>query len=841
MRKGYSSTVIPSSDKSKYLLILFGLIVPLIQAVENDINTELENGVRLQPPSLSRHSGDTAISRPLDALPNIPPKAPGQNGPGVSGGPPGGAPPSAESPAPPSMQEPATGTPPTASVTMGSGIGEAPRTATTETTTRSTTTTSATKIATTTTTAEIETSSAVDEQKSTITKSSQKSGVCIDKHDLCKFWSSIGECEANKEWMADSCALTCGKCNGTTICVDRHRLCSFWASINECESNGPWMLVHCAKSCKACKGNVRFLQDTVGFDETDCNFVQTTEDVSMRRTMSANDVKLSVGQFGCVATLSVPNCKKNLCYHLRYRTFDGSCNNLNSPLLGAAFMPLGRFLEPAYDDKISAPVASINRDRPTAREASRLMLSSNSELTTRWNALFMQWGQWTAHDFAKTTMLNNQQCASCKSERGQCFSVMLSRIDPTFGRFLCLPVARSAPVCGSGLDISREQYNENTAFIDGSQIYGSSNRDQFIFRQGAFMKTNILLGRVFPPVDNNQNIIAGDDRANIFVGLASLHTLFVREHNRIALLLQKINDHWDQDRVFLETRRIIGAVLQKITYEDFLPRLLGSKFNDILGKYKGYNPKVDPSINNEFTGCAFRFGHGMIQEFYPLFNDRFVQVGGIPFNDGMFRSVHIINNGIDPLLRGLMTLPAKMPQRLTSSVTERIFGNSDLGSINIQRGRDHGIPGYTAWRSMCGLPPVRDFNDLNSTMSNPVVIENLKTLYKSVDSIDMYVGCILEDPVKDGMVGPTLACVIGKQFKALRDGDRFFYENKKILAKEQIKQIKRASLSRILCDSGDGMKMVPRNAFNQIRTGDLVSCDQIDSPNFVKGWKNDEF
>lgn len=64
-----------------------------ILAVENDINTELENGVRLQPPSLSRHSGDTAISRPLDALPNIPPKAPGQNGPGVSGGPPGGAPP----------------------------------------------------------------------------------------------------------------------------------------------------------------------------------------------------------------------------------------------------------------------------------------------------------------------------------------------------------------------------------------------------------------------------------------------------------------------------------------------------------------------------------------------------------------------------------------------------------------------------------------------------------------------------------------------------------------------------------------------------------------------------
>lgn len=123
--------------------------------------------------------------------------------------------------------------------------------------------------------------------------------------------------------------------------------------------------------------------------------------------------------------------------------------------------------------------------------------------------------------------------------------------------------------------------------------------------------------------------VAGDSRANEQTALAAIHTAFLREHNRIAEKLQQINSAWSDERVFQETRRIISAIMQQITFNEFLPKILGMEVmekNGLLlerhGYYKGYDPYCDATVSNEFATAAFRFGHTLIRSVFPRMNNR---------------------------------------------------------------------------------------------------------------------------------------------------------------------------------------------------------------------------
>ncbi|VDM92238.1 unnamed protein product, partial [Litomosoides sigmodontis] len=305
----------------------------------------------------------------------------------------------------------------------------------------------------------------------------------------------------------------------------------------------------------------------------------------------------------------------------------------------------------------------------------------------------------------------------------------------------------------------------------------------------------------------------------------------------LASLLKKLNPHWNDDRLFMEARKIVGAEIQAITYREFLPKILGNTFATTIGHYRRYNATIDPTLVNEFNSAAFRFGHGMIQEIYLRLDRHFhnTSLGSFSFVDGTQRSDRLIfGGGIDPILRGMMMLPVKRPQRLTKSITENMFGSTDLGTINIQRGRDHGLPSYTKFRQFCGLSRATTFDDFSREILNPQIRAKLKQLYGTPDKVDLFVGGLLEDPVQRGFVGPTFACIIGPQFQRIRDGDRFYYENPGIFTRAQLSEIRKSSFSRLLCDNGDNISKVPQEAF---RIGQMIPCAQVPQID-LKKWKD---
>uniref|UniRef100_A0A8B9T9L1 Thyroid peroxidase n=1 Tax=Anas platyrhynchos TaxID=8839 RepID=A0A8B9T9L1_ANAPL len=299
--------------------------------------------------------------------------------------------------------------------------------------------------------------------------------------------------------------------------------------------------------------------------------------------------------------------------------------------------------------------------------------------------------------------------------------------------------------------------------------------------------------------------MAGDSRSSEVTSLAAMHTLWLREHNRLARALKAINRHWSAEMVYQEARKIVGALHQIITLRDYIPKIIGpDAFNQYIGLYTGYDPTVNPTVSNIFSTAAFRFGHATIQPIVRRLNAQYLDDPELPnlhLHEVFFSPWRLIKEGgLDPLLRGLLAHSAKLQvqnQLMNEELTEKLFvlsnnGSLDLASLNLQRGRDHGLPGYNDWREFCGLPKLETQTDLNTIITNQKVTEKIMELYHNPSA----------------RTGPLFACIIGKQMKALRDGDRFWWENDNVFTEAQKHELKKHSLSRVICDN-TGISEVP--------------------------------
>ncbi|XP_018025146.1 peroxidasin homolog [Hyalella azteca] len=476
-----------------------------------------------------------------------------------------------------------------------------------------------------------------------------------------------------------------------------------------------------------------------------------------------------------------------------YRTFDGTCNNVRNPLWGSIRRPFTRYIRPFYEDGLDEP-RGAGRPPSTALPSPRMIsvelsqgVSGRPKPLLAITSLVMQFGQFLDHDLTHTPESAVRGTGSALLPLGCCEGGVppshddqqrvpdCRPIDLTGDRFyarlgrVCMRFVRSL-VADTGCRLGpREQLNQVTSYLDGSVLYGTS---QFLANHlrdpGSRGQLRTTLpagsspshGSSCPRQTCNAGLlpeqrchaqttstcfISGDGRANEQPGLTSLHVLFMRVHNAVAAQLASLNPGWSSDRVYQESRRVVGALLQQVVYREFLPVVLGSAPMDHFrlwlqseGYYHGYNETVDPTTPNVFAAAAFRFGHSLV-------DDILMQgpSGNLTLLDSFFKSDVLKKEGTRPsqFLQSLTLESSQDPDEyMVPTLTNNLFGSArfpiglDLYALNVMRGRDHGLAGYNHWRAACGLPTAASFTDLTAFLPRQTV-EKFQRLYKRLQEL----------------------------------------------------------------------------------------------------------
>jgi len=554
-----------------------------------------------------------------------------------------------------------------------------------------------------------------------------------------------------------------------------------------------------------------------------------------------------------------------------WRRVEGNCNNLANPHFGSLNQPMPRLLGAKFDFGMMRIFGEDGTMLPNPRSIS-VALNLPARRSTNHNLLIMQIGQFVDHDHVLTSGVKapdgtNRKCKSCKSWTDPvCMPIPISSADPFFpshsadGTRICLPFTRA--VVAEGKFNTVDPLNFNTAFLDLSTVYASDHcqcDELRMFRHGLMRMAHVHdVPKGLPPtafkgfeecrLKSKKCMHTGDVRSNEHMTLLMIHTIFLREHNRIAQKLHTINKHWDDERIFQESRRINIAQYQHIIYQEYLPALIGfSKAREYglqalaHGYYKDYSEDINPGIVNEFAGAAYRIGHSMIPDAFPKYSNEFHFVGELPLVETFHNPQGFGNpKEFDECIRGLLAtrLPA-LDLHFEDVIKKHLFelkdkphSGEDLLARNIARGREFGFPGYINYVKFCGVKSVIEtWTDLYSLM-DPLVVQYLQRIYKHPNDIDLFVGGMSEYQSPGALVGPTFSCIIANQFVGVKRGDRFWFENEANgLTLPQLDSIRKTSRwSRILCKNMNELSSLPYySTIIPIKSlNPLVNCDQLE-------------
>jgi hypothetical protein len=508
---------------------------------------------------------------------------------------------------------------------------------------------------------------------------------------------------------------------------------------------------------------------------------------------------------------------------------NGVGNNIANPAWGSTGTDLIRLAAAAYTDGIDSP--SLSTDQ-SAREISNILNSQSDPDNTSedigtvdQNSLSdfgYAFGQFMDHDLDNTP------------DGGTSDPITVAAGDPIGPDPLPFTRSQTDPATGTSTTNPAQQITTVTSYFDLSQVYGSTQTvaDALRTYTGGLLKTSP--GNMLPydnttyftqaqitalnmendpqAVPTSQLFAAGDSRANENLELTTLETLFVRNHNLIATELGKEHPGWTDEQLYQEARKLNIAEYQSIVYNEWIPAVLGT---NALSPYTGYKSNVNATISNEFSTVAFRFGHSLvsptiarngsngeaIEDDVPLSVD-FFDPNLLSSTGATDPLTGLVSTDIGPVLAGEADGNGQaMDTMAVSSIRNLLFGNGviggqDLIALDVQRGRDHGIPDYNTLRVDLGLPAVTSFAQITG---NVTVQKELEEAYPGgVNTIDAFEGGLAEDHVPGSDVGPLFQAIMVDQFTRLRDGDRFFYLNENFNADEKAILAQGSTLTKVI-------------------------------------------
>ncbi|XP_059052429.1 peroxidase-like [Achroia grisella] len=537
------------------------------------------------------------------------------------------------------------------------------------------------------------------------------------------------------------------------------------------------------------------------------------------------------------------------------RRIDGSCNNLEHPTRGATHTPFYRVLPAVYDEDFEPRKSKSGKELPLARKLRTHLLSDGRVPSQKFTQLATHFFVFIPADIVSLQDTVNfivwkPYCCLPKGKTDRdCIPSIVPDDDPVF-RFSdirCLNLTRPASFQSTGCiknDTVPERIVTSTPLFDMSNIYG--NLENNLMKKGrkferGLLKYEVENGRVWPPSTKTQVDLCllnqkpaetrchdtPEDGANTVLGINLFTIWFWRYHNMVADILANLNPCWSDDRLFYTARDINIASVMQIFYYEFLPTLLGRKNllrDGVISSSSGfrdlYNSNVLPQLSLEFP-FVLRWAHTIQESNLKFYDKEGHYLRQFPLVNLTLRTGFLaVDDNIDYITQGSFRQPSgKVDYTVDFDMTGIGLGPhqraTDILTSDMAKNRYFGFPPYVKYKEFCKEKQYTSFEDLSSDI-DPERLELLREIYENVEDIDLLAGIWNEKLIKDGSVPSTFYCIVVEQLIRSITSDRHWYERSdrpNAFTLEQLREIRRTTVSRLLCDIADTVTEIQPHGF----------------------------